>query len=941
MVQLKSDSFKLVPTEVLLPQVEALVANAGLIPRQFMSEFAKELHRRSDPRRALNNFHRFLVSAFSVSFIRELTTNKIPLKIALDIFSQSQYLADILVRSPELFPWLISTDVLKTTKSRGDFLSEAEKAIQPFERSEKKLSVLKRFQRREILRIGTRDILREAEMPVITEELSGLADAVISCVLSLGEDELKRDAGFGPESSLSVVGLGKLGGNELNFSSDIDLMFVYEHDRDVPDSPTRIRTNFEYYNRLAEYVVRKLSEHTEEGHLYRVDMRLRPDGGAGPLAMSRLGYRTYYETRGELWERQMLLKARVVAGDKIVGREWLNDLEPFVFPKTHLSSPLAEIAEVKKKIESHLPDDLNIKLGMGGIRDIEFVVQALQLVNAGGNRNLRESNTFAALKKLLDSSLLKPQEYAMLSASYEFFRTVEHRLQLLYGQQTHSLPEHHDEAQKLSKALGLKNAEALEKIIQTKRRDVKRIFDSIFESGKSRREIGTKLRTLFFEEVKFVAAEEGSKNSEILLANLDSADLTIQKNLVSAIKKYRAIDWGVRNLACLSSGTAISRGFNQAVRNEKLADLLTLVACRSSRFSELLAKEPVLFESFVSRPDEMLTEEIAFRFLGKNDPVRFKLFNEFRIGVEYLLGYITTERFTGMLSDLAERIISSTFDEIINKSGVCLIGMGKFGGREITVGSDIDLVCLYKDEHKRSEVEKSLVQFVKFFESNRIYELDFRLRPEGKNSPIATQVDYYLAYLKSRAALWERQSLLKAKYVAGDRSLAEESLASLKKQAYADIPRGWGREILRMRKKMEIERTKNAKASTNLKLGAGGLADIEFGIQAFQLANRGQGKQFEESNSFRLLDSIQKIKILHRLDARTLAKNYEYLRRLETMIRINSEYKEFVVPIEKVERKGLSIAMGEKSTDRFEQKVKRIRKDNRRIFLEILRQCRE
>ncbi len=457
-----------------------LAADAGLTPPLFLKNLRRDVRATAHPRRALNSFHRFLMTGFSSAWLRDFDSHRLLQQILLELSSQSQFLADILVRNPELFRWLTSSNVLKITKTRDNYVAEASAAIRLFQRSEKKLDSLKRFQRRELLRIGARQILEEADVATTSSELSALADAITESVLGMAYDQMGETIQGTVKAELAVIGLGKLGGGELNFSSDIDLVFVYDQDGPLEGSQPRLSTLHEYYCRVAEYVVRRLSEHTAEGHLYRVDMRLRPDGGSGPLAMSRAAYFAYYEARGELWERQMLMKARVTAGDRRVGEGWMEEIQPFIFPKTLLSSPLEEIAKIKARIESNLDEGTNIKLGSGGIRDIEFTVQALQLLNGGNNVSLRQRSTLDALRQLADSGHLRESEGRDLASAYRFLRTVEDRLQLLHGLQKHSIPESLEERKILARQLGFGSVAAFSKKLESHQVRIRKAFRSVF-----------------------------------------------------------------------------------------------------------------------------------------------------------------------------------------------------------------------------------------------------------------------------------------------------------------------------------------------------------------------------------------------------------------------------------------------------------------------------
>ncbi len=929
-------SFQPISQDDLLRSLGPMLVSAGISPAEFIPELNRSLSKSADRRRALNNFLRFLTSAASPSLLHEFASHGVLLDLALDLFAQSQYLTDILVRNPELFQWLTTSDVLNKTKSTELLRTEALASAEPFERTEKKLSALKRFHRREMLRIGARDILRKADIETVMLELSSLADSIVQAVLGIAELDVQKNTGIELRDMLCVVGLGKLGGNELNFSSDIDLMFVYERDMELDMSGTRTKTTFEYCSKLAEIVVRRLSEHSDGGHLYRVDMRLRPDGQAGPLAMSRQGYRNYYETRGELWERQMLLKARVVAGNKKVGEGWLADLEPFVYPKTLLASPLEKIREIKNRIESKTETDLNIKLGTGGIRDIEFITQALQLLNSPLNNKVRHQNTLAALESLTGANALAKEEPMDLREAYLFLRSVEHRLQLLHGQQTHSLPESQDEKQSLAKSLGFENSAKFDAVLHQHRKRVRDIFVSVFEPrepgkiwpARSRRGVD------FFEKTKLIDRREAAKNLNEIKKDFPALnDGGLQMHFWKSLRKYRAEDCALKNFALLCS-QASRASLTQAVQNERLFYLFVLLCSRSSRLIQTLSSEPLLLETLLADPAQLLDEKPGWSFLLDSDPLRFRLFNEFKTLLRFFLGHADLEFTTKELSDLADIVVKKAFALHINPRKACLVALGKFGGREISFGSDLDVICVYDDPKRGREMDLALKNFFDYFRSrgNQIYDIDFRLRPEGKNSPLATELSYYDAYLANRASLWEKQSLLKARVVCGNDEVAKKVQSLIERHLSKSPQKGWTKEILEMRRRMESERVKRGKG-LDLKLSKGGLADIEFLVQVLQLKDDSRGIGL---STFSSLGRLAEKKILTRSDARKLLSNYRFLRTMELMIRLNSQSGGAEYPGDKKNRKQLASGLGEKSEKALLARTKRVLLENRRMFLKAL-----
>jgi glutamate-ammonia-ligase adenylyltransferase len=937
--------------EDLYLEIGKLAADAGLSPPLFLKLFKADVRATAHPRRALTSFHRFLMTGFSSAWLRDFYEHRILQRILLEISAQSQFLADILVRNPELFRWLTSSIVLKVTKTHEVYASEVHQAVSLFQRSEKKLDSLKRFQRRELLRIGGRQILKEADVLTTSRELSALADSIIGAVLELAYDQISETSQADARRDLAIIALGKLGGEELNFSSDIDLMFVYEKDESLSGVHSRLATSHEYYSRVSEYVVRRLSEHTAEGHLYRVDMRLRPDGFSGPLAMSRAAYVAYYETRGELWERQMLIKARVVAGNRSVGKGWREDIQPFIYPKTMLASPLKEIAKIKSRIESNIGVEEDIKLGSGGIRDIEFTVQALQLLNGGNNLQLQQRNTVVALRQLAEAKLLETREGTDLVAAYQFLRTVEDRLQLLHGLQKHSLPESAEERRILARQLGHNSEKAFSEDLEYHRSRIRAVFRSVVGAQVKKgehtpRASGTLPRGATMLRISgFLNAMAARERLQRLAAEIPELGPPEQlRSFLRLVRKHRAQDWCIENFLLLASSGPIKRTLQQAVSSNKALELILLLCSRSSKYASLLSREPLLFEALVGRPEELIGPGSSWAFLRNSDLVRYRRYNEFKSVVRFIVGEISIRDLTLELSQLAEEILIGALDQArvdVARGGqipVALIGLGKLGGKEISVGSDLDLILLYKE--KSSEGASKIVnalgrRFVEVLEG--VYEVDLRLRPEGKSAPLATGFDYYKRYLAERASLWERQSLLKARSVGGDSEFGREVMEHVHRFSFhTPLAKLWKREILTMRQRIERERPRQ-RGRIDLKLGVGGLVDLEFAIQSIQLRLGSDMAHLRHTNSFEVVQSLRDARLVKNPEVKRVERNLDYLRRLEAYVRMNSESTEFVLPEEDIRLRAVIAAMGGASTRSFSKVVRRIRKENRTFFNTIIK----
>jgi len=425
----------------------------------------------ADPDQALNNFERFCQAAFSkTALLSFLKHSPLTLWRAAQIFGGSCFLSDILIRHPELFYWVFDPATLQKVPQKSTLRKALRRASRLKKEKKARLDMLRIFKRKEMLRIGVRDLLRIATVEETFKDLSNLADVCIERAYAICEAALRQKYGSPLKAQalesrprLCVFALGKLGSRELNFSSDVDLIYLYPNNEgQTSGGKGRISLqNRRYFEQLAKDMTAALNAPTEEGYVYRVDLRLRPEGEQGLIALPLEAYRRYYEKRGETWERLVLLRARCVAGDSSLAKAFLEMLTPFVYGRAFGKAAISDIRRFKDRIDAKIALNQlalrDVKRGFGGIREIEFVLHALQLRHGADAPQLRKQGTLQVLKLLGASGQLAPEHSRFLAVAYRFLRDVENKIQMLNDQQTHLLPDDPAQLQALARRLGYRD----------------------------------------------------------------------------------------------------------------------------------------------------------------------------------------------------------------------------------------------------------------------------------------------------------------------------------------------------------------------------------------------------------------------------------------------------------------------------------------------------
>lgn len=434
--------------------------------RQILSEIIEGLlfclSKSADPDQALNSLERFTKTAINkIHLFSYLKDTPRTIELLAKTFGGSPFMSEILIRDPQYLYWVSDPDVLYEARKKREVMQDLSGALKHLKTEEKKLEMLRIFKRKEILRIGVRDLLRLSDVEETIASLSILAEVLIQKAYEISESSMRQGYGFRfhkdslgrrVRTGFTVIAMGKLGGSELNFSSDVDLIYLYASDKEGMS---------EYFRLLSQKIIKALSDMTNEGYLYRVDLRLRPEGKAGNIASSLSRFEHYYSSRGETWERLALLKAWPLAGDRSLGMRFLSMVHPFIYRRPFDTRTIAEVRRMKERIDRKISvrgqDHRNVKLGSGGIREIEFIVQSLQASFGRKFPTIHNRNTMKALRALFRQRLLSEEEFYCLSRAYLFLRDVENKLQMVYDFQTHSLPRKEEELRACALRLGFKD----------------------------------------------------------------------------------------------------------------------------------------------------------------------------------------------------------------------------------------------------------------------------------------------------------------------------------------------------------------------------------------------------------------------------------------------------------------------------------------------------
>ena len=880
----------------------------------------------------------------------------------------SRYAGRVLTREPGLRAWLDTTiaerfeweparrRVAEACAGGGDVLARA----------------LRLLRRDLFLHTLARDLTGRADLAEVVEAMTRLAEVAVEAAVTCHTAELvarygmPRGAQSGTAQELIVIGMGKLGGAELNVSSDIDLVFVYPEDGETDGA--RPVDNGEFFERLGRRVIAALQPVSEDGYVFRVDMRLRPYGESGPLTTSFAKLEHYLVTQGRAWERYAWLKARPLTGAR--HDELAALVDPFVYRKYLDYDAYEGLRGIHRQIRAQERREdygRDVKLGRGGIREVEFVVQALQIVRGGREPSLRVRSTRAALAALCERGLMPAGTADALGSAYAWLRAIEHRLQYRDDEQTQRLPTEPDELQLLATALDLPDAPGLETQLATCRRTVEEQFDALF--GTSASPLGA--------AATYVTAWDEAEASPTTLAALADAGFDEPRALVETFARTRSsgrylqlpavsrqrFDELVPQLLAVAARERAPGATPQTVFL-RLLGLLEAVSRRSAylalltehppllpRLAQLmgasawaadyLTQHPVLLDELLdarvllAEPDwRQWRDELARQMeMHAGDPEHqmdalrhFRHAQALHLLAQDLAGRLTVERLADHLSALADAIIDTTLRECwrqlceaagrpVSAPRFAVIAYGRLGGKELGYASDLDLVFLYDADPAGDDADGAADRYTRLARrintwlstttpAGQLYETDLRLRPDGDKGLMVSSMEGFAGYQREHAWTWEHQALTRARFAAGDTALGARFEAE--RVAILRLPRDAAKlaaDIADMRRRMAAGHP-NRTPDFDLKHDEGGMVDIEFIVQHLVLAHAAQHAS--------LTDNLGNIALLRRAAALALvpsrladaaADAYREYRRLQHQIRLTGARQARVDPAAHVERR--------------------------------------
>ena len=806
---------------------------------------------------------------------------------------------------------------------------------------------LRRAKRLALLEIAARDLAGEIGLEVVGTALADLADACLASALGLVQ----------PPETFTVISMGKLGGRELNYCSDIDLMFVA--DQSQLDDATKAATA----------LLGELGAVAPEGQAYRIDMNLRPEGRSGALVRSLDGYLEYYRRWAHTWEFQALIKARSCAGDAELGEMFVAATRELVFPERITAEGIDNLRKMKERVEEHAQRSAkksrssetdDVKLGPGGIRDVEFSIQLLQLVHGGTDETVRSTNTLRALMSLVEGGYVAEDDGAGLSVDLRWLRNVEHRIQLWQERQVHVLPRSPEQRNALAHAMGFRDspsASAVSRFEESHARvlaDVRGRFEKLFyrpmvealadpaSARLSREALQERLQVLGFRDVVRAARTlDGLVSGTTRRAKLFRV---LTPALLRFLSSTPLPDGGLFHFLRLGEALESRVDILGALRdNPPGIEFMARVLGSGRLLGEVLIHVPEELATIADPrgPGEIKDRERLVRegkaSLGWRDPDhrldglrRFKRREMLRIALSDLSGADVSEVGAG-LAALADACVDSALTEVDIPFAV--IGMGKLGGLELNYASDIDVMFVHEGDPREAEdVAETLLRAIgEVTPEGQAFRMDAALRPEGKSGPLARSLDSYLEYYKRWSEPWEHLALIKARACAGDEGLGSRFVEATRELAYPKRPgKDAVAQIRHLKARMEKERIpRGVEPRRHLKLGPGGLSDVEFAIQMLQFHHAGTTPSLRVPGTLEALAAARSAGLVEDAEASRLDETYRFLMRLRNRLFMLDGRPNDVLPTKPEDLDALGVALGYRKQPRQELEEEYLRHTRR------------
>jgi glutamate-ammonia-ligase adenylyltransferase len=936
---------------------------------RFAPVVEQALQEAPDPHRLLAYLDRWLESMGNpLTYYRLFAESPALLKAPLRLFALSPYMADVLLQNPEMLELLLDPAMLYRQRTRTELYRDLTRALAPCSSHLMRLDRLRHFRQMEYLRITALDLLGHYTLPQVAAALSDLADACVQATLELCIQNLP-ELPFRGTQPLAIIALGKWGGRELNYSSDIDLMFIASDEAGESGVLKAI-------TRLCEQVVDALSRPMRRGIVFRVDLRLRPEGRFGPIVRTLSAARHYYENWAEPWERQAMLKARFAAGDPQTGQAFLQQLAPFVYRRQMSAEEWDAILNQKRRMEAHCRArgewETDIKNGWGGIRDIEFGVQGLQLLYGGRLPRLRVPNTLDALRRLRQAKLVSAAQEQCLREAYCFLRTVEHRLQLIYGHQTHILPALGTEVRtRFARCMGFEQAEAFEQALQA-HREAARAF---WEGMADRSDMSDLSDSA--EMIDLLGTPEGQARWEAHLQSLGFRQPTQAYNLLLAPTigtQHGAADPATRRaferiLPALLEACARSPDPDRALTGlERLADAMPNRALLYTAFAEShevlnrlaeLAQSPVLWEHLMAHLellDMLFGEEIGLPGAKTREAHRQSLMQRLascrtatarltnlaayarrewlRIGARDLWGETRPIETAADLTALADTLLLTAWHESARLLGeeeaasrCLLLGFGSLGAEQLSYASDWDVAFTCADESSLPLATALATRFLQLcqqlMEQGAFRPVDARLRPEGGAGALVRTLQGWQDYFARYAEPWERLAALRVRPLHPDSALTAPFLEMLNRFRFGKPLTSEERAAMQhMVARALTERVPADQRDRHLKLGPHTLAAIEFWVQMRVLETADATSHPPNTSTIEMLHWLLQRGHIDRADYEVLQEGWLFLYHLRNRVALLFETQPDLLPTgERLATlaRSLDFSSGEELAQRFQQ----------------------